>query len=122
MSVTISRLRHHGAPGLQAQKYDSTENNSASTMVIGTTLAMVCPNISTISSGKLDMAASPETNDFRVTRPCLRRREPQRGTTIKGPAILHFMRGLKAKFTVLKNNGVRRYLHSRINCVAILRS
>jgi hypothetical protein len=27
---------------------------------------MVWPNISTISSGKLDMAASPETNDFRV--------------------------------------------------------
>ena len=31
MSVTSSRLRHHGVPGLQAQKWVSTENTSAST-------------------------------------------------------------------------------------------
>ena len=38
MSVTSSRLRHQGAPGLQAQKWVSTENTSASTIVMGTDL------------------------------------------------------------------------------------
>ena len=36
-----SRLRHHGVPGLQAQKCVSTENTSASPIVIGMTLVMV---------------------------------------------------------------------------------
>ena len=51
-SVTSSRLRHHGRPGLQAQKCASTENSSASASVTGTTLAMVWPSISTISIGQ----------------------------------------------------------------------
>ncbi len=60
MSVTSSRLRHQGVPGLQAQKCVSTENTSASTIVMGTTLAIVWPSISTTSSGKSDMAASSD--------------------------------------------------------------
>ena len=36
-----SRLRHHGVPGLQAQKCESTENTTASTIVIGTTFSIV---------------------------------------------------------------------------------
>ena len=58
MSVTSSRLRHHGLPGLQAQKCESTVNTTASAIVIGTTLAIVWPTISMTSIGKLDMAAS----------------------------------------------------------------
>ena len=58
MSVTSSRLRHQGVPGLQAQKWVSTENTTASTIVIGTTLAIVWPNISTTSKGRFDMATS----------------------------------------------------------------
>ena len=42
MSVTSSFLRHHGFPGLQAQKCVSTEKTSASPIVTGTTLAIVC--------------------------------------------------------------------------------
>jgi hypothetical protein len=60
MSVTSSRLRHQGLPGLQAQKCASTENTSASAIVTGTTLAIVWPSISTTSRGKLDMAASSD--------------------------------------------------------------
>ena len=60
MSVTSSRLRHHGVPGLQAQKWVSTENTTASTIVIGTTLAIVWPNISTTSKGRLDMVTSSD--------------------------------------------------------------
>ena len=59
MSVTSSRLRHQGLPGLQAQKWVSTENTSASATVTGTTLAMVWPSISTISVGRLDMPQLP---------------------------------------------------------------
>ena len=60
MSVMSSRLRHHGVPGLQAQKCVSTENTTASAIVIGTTLAIVWPSISTISKGKFDMTASSD--------------------------------------------------------------
>ena len=67
MSVTSSRLRHQGVPGLQAQKWVSTENTSASTIVIGTTLAIVWPSISTTSSGRLDMAASSDQESLRRT-------------------------------------------------------
>src|SRR5882672_8110652 len=59
MSVTSSRLRHQGVPGLQAQKWASTENTSASASVTGTTLARVWPIISTISIGRLDMPQLP---------------------------------------------------------------
>ena len=58
--MTSSLLRHHGFPGLQAQKCVSTENTKASAIVIGTTLAIVWPSISTISSGKFDMRASSD--------------------------------------------------------------
>src|SRR5258705_9190867 len=60
MSVMSSRLRHHGVPGLQAQKWVSTENTRANTIVIGTTLAIVWPNISTTSRGKFGMATSSD--------------------------------------------------------------
>src|SRR4029079_8611509 len=58
MSATSSRLRHHGSPGLQAQKCESTANTTARAIVIGTTFAIVWPIITTTSNGKLDMAAS----------------------------------------------------------------
>src|ERR1700753_1582776 len=54
----ISRLLHQGFPSLQAQKCVSTANTSPSTIVIGTTLVIVWPSISTISTGRLDMAAA----------------------------------------------------------------
>jgi len=38
-----------GCAGLQAQKWVATENTSASPIVIGTTLAIVPPSISTTS-------------------------------------------------------------------------
>src|SRR5436305_11409441 len=76
----ISRLRHHGAPGLHAQKYDSTENSSASTMVIGTTLAMVWPNISMTSRGRVDIAASSE-RAIRLSASHLRSGEPKPAQT-----------------------------------------
>src|ERR1700685_2112621 len=78
MSVTSSRLRHQGVPGLQAQKWVSTENTRASTIVIGTILVNVWPNISTTSKGRLDMATSLIGN-LRVTCPCLRSRESRNG-------------------------------------------
>ena len=58
MSVTSSRLRHHGVPGLQAQKWLSTEKISASAIVTGTTLVKVWVRISTISMVRVDMSAS----------------------------------------------------------------
>ncbi len=60
MSVISSRLRHHGVPGLQDQKWLSTENTNASTIVMGMTLAIVSLNISMIWSGRLDMDASSD--------------------------------------------------------------
>ena len=56
--MTSSFLRHQGLPGLQAQKYVSTENTSASAIVTGTTLAIVWPSISTTSMGRLDISAA----------------------------------------------------------------
>src|SRR5690242_15410404 len=55
MSVTSSRLRHQGTPGLQAQKWVSTENTTARTIVTGTTLTMVWPSMLRTSSGRVDM-------------------------------------------------------------------
>src|SRR5229473_3353801 len=72
MSVTSSRLRHHGVPGLQAQKWVSTENTRATAIVMGTTLVIVWPSISTTSRGRLDMSASSDQVASRVTCPCLR--------------------------------------------------
>jgi len=60
MSVTSSFLRHHGFPGLQAQKWVSTENSTANPIVTGNTLAIVSPNITTTSKGKFDMATSSD--------------------------------------------------------------
>ncbi len=60
MSVINSRFCHQGLPGLQAQKWVSTENTTASPIVTGTTLAIVCPNISATSRGKFDMSASSD--------------------------------------------------------------
>ena len=51
-------MRHHGLPGLQAQKCESTVNTRASPIVTGTTFAMVWPIISMTSMGKPDMTAS----------------------------------------------------------------
>src|ERR1700677_884523 len=70
-----SRLRHHGVPGLQAQKWVNTENTTASTIVIGITLVIVWPSISTTSRARLDMAAPHLIRDLRVTRPCLKSHE-----------------------------------------------
>ena len=53
-------LRHHGLPGLQAQKCESTVKTTASPIVTGTTFAIVWPSISTTSRGKLDIATSCE--------------------------------------------------------------
>ncbi|MGY4327709.1 hypothetical protein ACVWWG_002126 [Bradyrhizobium sp. LB7.2] len=58
MSVTISRLRHHGTPGLQAQKYSSTVKTTASANVVGTTFAMVSPSIRATCMGRLDIVVS----------------------------------------------------------------
>src|ERR1700681_4717636 len=78
MSVTSSRLRHQGVPGLQAQKCVSTENTTATAIVIGTTLAIVWPSISTTSRGRLDMSASSDQVTSRITCPCLRSHEASR--------------------------------------------
>ncbi|MGY4353737.1 hypothetical protein ACVW0J_000230 [Bradyrhizobium sp. i1.7.7] len=58
MSVRISRLRHHGAPGLQAQKCSSTVKTAASTKVTGTIFWMVSPSIKATCMGRLDIVAS----------------------------------------------------------------
>src|SRR4029079_16015984 len=58
MSVMISRLRHHGAPGLQAQKCSSTVKITASMKVMGMTFSMVSPSISATCMGRLDIVAS----------------------------------------------------------------
>src|SRR4030088_1157702 len=78
MSVTSSRLRHQGLPGLQAQKWVNTEKISARTIVIGTTLAIVWPSISTTSRGKLDIAPHPIRNAS-DTFLCLRSGESETG-------------------------------------------
>src|ERR1700691_1703195 len=125
MSVTSSRLRHQGVPGLQAQKWVSTENTRASTIVIGTTLVIVWPNISTTSKGRLDITTSLIGN-LRVTCPCLRRGECRNGRVCANPilevikAMSHFAQGFNSKFTLLKNSIIQRYLRNRINCTAIL--
>src|SRR6266446_441221 len=75
MSLTSSRLRHQGVPGLQAQKCVSTENTRATAIVIGTTLVIVWPSISTTSRGRLDMSASSDQIASRVTCPSLRSHE-----------------------------------------------
>src|SRR5581483_1972762 len=72
----ISRLRHHGPPSLQAQKWVSTVNRTASASVIGTTFSMVVPNITRISSGSPDMVTSSIREVQRLTPGRLRRREP----------------------------------------------
>src|SRR5437764_12891273 len=78
MSVTSSRLRHHGMPGLQAQKWLRTENTTASPIVIGTTFSIVWPSISMTSRGRLDMGgASPDQLFPRGTLAHLRSRERQ---------------------------------------------
>src|SRR3977135_4168563 len=78
MSVMSSRLRHQGVPGLlQAQKWVSTENTRATAIVMGTTLAMVWPSISTTSRGRLDMSASSDQVALRVTCPSLRSHEAE---------------------------------------------
>src|ERR1700733_10197729 len=86
MSVTSSRLRHQGVPGLQAQKRVSTENTSASTIVIGTTLVIVWPNISTTSKGRLDMTTSLNREPQGYCS-CLRSRESRNGRVGTNPYI-----------------------------------
>ncbi|WP_461328243.1 hypothetical protein [Bradyrhizobium diazoefficiens] len=56
--MTISRLRHQGVPGLQAQKCSSTVKTAASARVMGTTFAMVSPSIRATCMGRLDIVAS----------------------------------------------------------------
>src|SRR5258707_6657602 len=65
MSVASSRLRHQGLPGLQAQKWLSTENTSASATVTGTTLAIVWPSISTTCTDS-DISASRDRTARRM--------------------------------------------------------
>src|ERR1700687_3906269 len=87
MSVTSSRLRHQGVPGLQAQKCVSTENTRATAIVIGTTLAIVWPSISTTSRGRLDISASSDQVASRVTCPCLRSHEAVAADTVAAHGI-----------------------------------
>ncbi len=58
MSVTSSRLRHQGLPGLQAQKCESAVNTRATAIVIGTTFAIVCPTTLITCIDKSDMTTS----------------------------------------------------------------
>src|SRR5450755_1202561 len=85
MSVTSSRLRHQGVPGLQAQKWVSTENTRATAIVMGITLAIVWPSISTTSRGRLDMSASSDQVASRVTCPCLRSDEALAARAVAAP-------------------------------------
>src|SRR5229473_6304227 len=130
MSVTSSRLRHQGVPGLQAQKCVSTENTTATAIVIGTTLVIVWPSISTTSRGRLDMSASSDQVASRVTCPCLRSDEAVAADAVacrcryqQGARTTSHLCGLlNYKFTLLNNSHFDRSLRGRINCAAILRS
>src|SRR5260221_8606482 len=129
MSVTSSRLRHQGVPGLQAQKWVSTENTRATAIVMGTTLAIVWPSISTTSRGRLDMSASSDQVASRVTCPCLRSDEAVAADAVAAPrywqgarTTSHLYGLFNYKFTLLNNSHFDRSLRGRINCAAILRS
>src|SRR5438874_10511071 len=67
MSVTSSRLRHQGLPGLQAQKCVSTVKTRASAIVTGTTWAIACPSIAMTSMGRFDIEASSGLQQRSVT-------------------------------------------------------
>ena len=58
MSVTISRLRHQGRPGLQADQCDSTAKTTPKAIEIGTSLSMVSPATLTTDSISTNMSAN----------------------------------------------------------------
>ncbi len=55
MSVTISRLRHHGLPGLQADQWVSTAKQMPSAMETGTSFKKVSPTTSKTESSSFNI-------------------------------------------------------------------
>src|SRR6478672_4840881 len=115
MSVMISRLRHHGAPGLQAQKCSSTVKITASAKVMGMTFSIVSPSIRATCMGRLDIVAS-------LLGLCVSPRPTPRNLR-EGEVDGRFEtranceRRLKAKFTLTKSIPQETALRDRINPV-----
>jgi hypothetical protein len=77
--VTISRLRHHGLPGLQAQKEVRIVKTAANAIDIGTFFVNVSPTLMIIARNSCFMV-SPRLYEMRFA--CVRKHASGRGSSL----------------------------------------